>query len=227
MTKKSLGVVRDRIKRRAHQARLELSDELVERLCTYVELLRRWNERMNLTALDDLERGLDRLIVEPLMAVERLPTQRGRLVDIGSGGGSPAIPMKLAAPGVDLLMVEAKARKAAFLREVCRQLELDGTVVETCRYESLLTRTDLHEAHDVLTLRAVRVDGPLLLGLQAFVKPGGQLFLFRGGGASDLPDEIRPPLVWRATHPLVSTLRSRLVVLEKWRAGAMAKKKRT
>ena len=72
---------------------------------------------MNLTALDDRESGLDRLIVEPLMAVERLPTNRGRVVDIGSGGGSPAIPMKLAAPGVDLLMVESKVRKAAFLRE--------------------------------------------------------------------------------------------------------------
>jgi len=181
---------------------------------------------MNLTALDDRERGMDRLIIEPLMAVERLPRIHRRLIDIGSGGGSPAIPMKLAAPGADLLMVEAKTRKAAFLREVCRQLELDATVVETGRYESLLTRTDLHEAHDVLTLRAVRVDGPLLLGLQAFVKPGGQLFLFRGVGASDIPDEIRPPLVWRATHPLVSTLRSRLVVLEKRRSGSMANKKR-
>ena len=215
MSKKSRGVLKDRIKRRAGRARLEPSEELVERLCTYVELLTRWNERMNLTALDDRERGLDRLIVEPLMAIDRLPARRGRVVDIGSGGGSPAIPMKLAAPGLHLLMVEAKARKAAFLREVCRQLELDRTAVETCRYESLLTRADLHEAHDVLTLRAVRVDGQLLLGLQAFVKPGGQLFLFRGGGASDLPEETRPPLVWHATHRLVPELRSRLVILEK------------
>ena len=211
----ALGVVRDRIKRRAHRVRLEPSEDLVERLCTYVDVLRHWNERMNLTALDDRERGLDRLIIEPLMAAERLPTGRGRMVDIGSGGGSPAIPMKLAAPGLHLLMVEAKVRKAAFLREVCRQLELEGTAVETCRYEALLTRADLHEAHDVLTLRAVRVEGRLLRGLQAFVKPGGHLLLFRGGGSRDIPEDTQPPLVWRATHQLVPALWSRLVVLEK------------
>ena len=48
-------------------------------------------------------------------------------MDVGSGGGSPAIPLKLAAPAVALTMVEVKARKSAFLREAIRQLELDST----------------------------------------------------------------------------------------------------
>ena len=155
------------------------------------------------------------MIVEPLAAVQYLPRQ-GRMADIGSGGGSPAVPMKLAIPGLSLLMVEAKARKAAFLREVCRQLELEETIVETCRYETLLTRADLHEAHDVLTLRAVRVDGRLLRGIQAFVRPGGRVFLFRGGtGGNEVPEDVRPVLRWSATYPLVQELGSRLVVLEK------------
>ena len=208
-----------RLKRRASRARLEMPENVLERLGVYVELLQRWNARMNLTALDDDDAGLDRLVIEPLVAARHLSTVRGALIDIGSGGGSPAIPLKVAVPGVSLLMVEAKTRKTAFLREAVRQLELENTTVERGRYEELLPRQEFHEAHDVLTLRAVRVETKVLRGLQAFIKPGGELFLFRGGGGPDVPGGFEPPLTWRATYPLVESLRSRLVVLGKLELG--------
>lgn len=209
--------MKDRIRKRAKRAGLELPDSLVDQLHDYLDLLRRWNERMNLTALDEKDAGLDRLLIEPLIAASHLPAKDGHLIDIGSGGGSPAIPMKLAAPASSLVMVEAKTRKAAFLREVGRQLELGEVAVEVERYETLLARPELHEGHDVLTLRAVRVEGRVLRGLQAFLKPGGVMFLFRGGGAVDVPAALEPPLFWVATYPLVESLRSRLVILEKRR----------
>ncbi len=221
------ATIKNRIRRRAKRAGLTLEDDLVERLWAYVELLGRWNERMNLTALDDKNRGLDRLLVEPLVAATYLPSGRKRVVDIGSGAGSPAIPLKLAAPEARLLMVESKVRRAAFLREACRHLEIEGADVETARFETLLARADLHETHDVLTLRAVRVEARVLNGLQAFVRPGGCLFLFRGGSGPDMPAEVRPPLAWRETHPLAEELGSRLVVLEKRDVGRqVANKKR-
>ena len=174
---------------------------------------------MNLTALDESDKGLDRLLIEPLVAGAHVPVGRSRVVDIGSGSGSPAIPLKLARPGLRLLMVESKARKAAFLREACRHLQLSGVDVETARFESLLARADLHEVHDVLTVRAVRLEARALNGLQAFLRPGGFLFLFRGGSGSDVPADLMPPLSWRETLPLVDVLGSRLVVLEKQGAG--------
>ena len=203
-----------RLLRRAARARVALEEPVAERLGAYVALLRRWNARMNLTALDDVDAGLDRLIIEPLAAARHLPSH-GTLVDIGSGGGSPAIPLKVAVPGLALRMVEAKTRKGAFLREAIRQLALTTTTVESGRYEELLARPELHEAHDVLTLRAVRVEARVLRNLQAFVVPGGRLLLFRGSGSVDVPNELQPPLVWEATYPLVESLRSRLVVLRK------------
>lgn len=206
--------LKQRLLRRATRARVALDETVAERITVYVELLRRWNTSMNLTALDDRNAGLDRLVIEPLAAAAHIPTD-GAIVDIGSGGGSPAIPLKLAVPGVALRMVEAKTRKAAFLREVVRQLELERTEVETGRYEELLARPDLHEAHEALTLRAVRVESRILRGIQAFVAPGGCLLLFRGGGGADVPKDLQPPLAWEATFPLVESLRSRLVVLRK------------
>ena len=208
------AIVRDRIEKRARRAGIDVSGTLAAQLSEYVELLRHWNRRMNLTALDDKDAGLDRLIIEPLVAVSHVPRE-GRAIDIGSGGGSPAIPLKLAIPELSLLMVESKTRKTAFLREACRQLEIEDVVVETGRYEALLSRPELHEVHDLLTLRAVRIEERVLRGLQAFVKPGGALALFRGGGENDVPVDLEPPLAWRATYPLVSTLGSRLAMLEK------------
>lgn len=217
------SVVRDRIERRARRSGVEVSGALAARLAEYAELLRHWNERMNLTALDDRDDGLDRLIIEPLVAASHLP-QEGRAIDIGSGGGSPAIPLKLSAPALSLVMVESKIRKAAFLREACRRLEIDDVVVETGRYEALLSRPELHEVHDLLTVRAVRVEARMLRGLQAFVKAGGVVALFRGGAGSDVPGDLEPPLTWQATYPLVRSLRSRLVLLEKRDVGGRRRK---
>lgn len=202
-----------RLQQRAKRVRLELPLPVVEQLAVYIELLQRWNERMNLTALDDRDSGLDRLVIEPLVAARHLPTLADNVIDIGSGGGSPAIPLRLAMRGGSMLMVEAKTRKAAFLREVVRQLGLMDTSVETARFESLLAVPDLHESFDALSLRAVRVEARVLRGLQAFIRPGGELLLFRG--SRDEPAGIEPPLRWKATYPLVDGLRSRLVVLRK------------
>ena len=66
-----------------------------------------------------------------------------------------------------------------------------------------------------MTIRAVRVEARVLATLQAFAKPGGQIFLFRGSGHSDPSESVTPPLAWKATYPLIESLRSRLVVLEK------------
>ena len=205
---------RTRLARRAKKAGVFLSDELAGQLASYYDLPSHWNRKINLTALDQPDDAIDRLLLEPVLAARYLPSAISSLMDIGSGGGSPAIPLKLCAQAASLTMVEAKARKSAFLREAVRTLRLERTVVEAARYEELLARPELHEAVDVLTLRAVRVEVRTLLTLQAFVRPGGLLFLFRGASGPDSP-EVVPPLRWTGTFPLVENLQSRLTLLQK------------
>ena len=212
----------EKLSRRARRAGVTLAAELGARLETYYRLLAVWNPKINLTGLALSEvspEALDRLLVEPLAAAKYVPGAATRMIDLGTGGGSPAIPLVLAAPQLRLLMVESKTRKSVFLREAIRALELPGADVATARFEELLARPDLHEAHELVTIRAVRVEQRTLLVLQAFAKPGGLVFLFRGSGSGDPPDTITPPLAWKATYPLVESLRSRLVVLEKRTIG--------
>ncbi len=206
-----------RLTRRARNAQAPaISPELASALWTYFELLFRWNAKINLTSLreDRPDEAIDRLLIEPLIAARHLPTPAAHIIDVGSGGGSPVIPMKLAAPEAPIVMVESKARKSAFLREAARQLGLTNVEVATARVEELLTRPDLHEAADVVTLRAVRLDMKLLTGLQAFLKPGGLVFLFRSRTAESRSTATLP-LQQREVVPLGDS--AGLAILQKLR----------
>jgi 16S rRNA (guanine527-N7)-methyltransferase len=114
-------------------------------------------------------------------------------------------------------MVESKARKSAFLREAIRALGLVGASVETARYEELLSRPDLHESFDVLTVRAVRVDARAMANLEAFLRPGGAIYLFTAAGNEDIVTALPPSLTPTADLSLIESLRSRLVVVERRR----------
>jgi 16S rRNA (guanine527-N7)-methyltransferase len=212
--------LRARLLRRSRRAGLSLESALADQLVSYLGLLARWNRKINLTSITQPDEAIDRLLIEPLLAARHLPSGRPLcLLDIGSGGGSPAIPLALAAPGTAVTMVESKVRKSAFLREAVRHLALESAVVETTRYEELLTRPELHEASDVVSLRAVRAESRVLMNLQAFLKPGGWFFLFTSSSGPGPLTSIPPPLTLLAIHPLVETLRSRLVVIEKQPVG--------
>jgi 16S rRNA (guanine527-N7)-methyltransferase len=221
----------DRLTKRARKANVTLEPQLVESLAAYFRLLEFWNEKVNLPAFslkDAPDEAIDRLLIEPLVAAKHLHGSHGhghahgpqlgprpRLLDIGSGGGSPAIPLKLAIPSLNLVMVESKTRKSAFLREAIRHLNLADSLVETVRAEDLLTRPELHESQDLVTIRAVRIEQKLLTRIQAFLRLGGRILLFRSSVGTETPPPVAPPLVYEATWTLVETLRSRLVVLRK------------
>jgi 16S rRNA (guanine527-N7)-methyltransferase len=209
--------IREKLARRASKAGVSLPGDISDRLEAYFELLRKWNRKVSLTALPVEGAGdeaIDRLLIEPLAAARFFPCLEAAAIDIGSGGGSPAIPLKLAAPKISMRMVESKMRKAAFLREVVRTLELDKTDVEAVRFEELLVRPALHDAADVLTMRAVKIDVKTLAGLQSFLKPNGMLFLF-GSRSAVAARTTNSHFTATSTHVLVRQWGSQLEILQK------------
>lgn len=202
---------RSRLLRRAAKANIFIPDSQADQLAAFLDLLFRWNRKINLTALTGVEDAIDRLLLEPWVASRHLPPGPGNLIDVGSGGGSPAIPMAIAVPDYRLTMVEAKARKAAFLREAVRVLGLSGWNVETARFQTLLAQESHRSAYTALSVRAVRVDRASLSELSGFVAAGGLALVFRGpSGRDEVPDA--PPMVWVGTHTLVPHLASRLTI---------------
>ena len=173
---------REHLARRVKSAHLTIEPEVADQLEVYFRLLVRWNVRVNLTALrldEPTDDTFDRLFVEPLAAARQVQDSWTPWFDVGSGGGSPAIPLKLVKPVLRLTMVESTARKAAFLREAVRSLGLMDTSVETARFEELASRPDIADTAGVVTIRAVRPDLTLLNAAARILRDRGVLLLFR------------------------------------------------
>ena len=170
-----------RVERRLARSATRLSDRQVDQLVDYLLLLDRWNQRMNLTALDDPDTAVDRLIVEPVMAAAAIDAvgvdARRHRLRWRFAGHSP----EDCRPDLALTMVEVKTRKSVFLREVVRHLELSSCVVETARFEQVLTRPATAGAVDVVSIRAVRAEDEQLRLFGDALRPGGQQFWFLSG----------------------------------------------
>jgi 16S rRNA (guanine527-N7)-methyltransferase len=177
---------RELLKQRAEASDLSLDSLLEERLSKYFQLLAHWNTRINLTSLaldPPTPQTVDRLIIEPLVAASLVTPSVSVWFDLGSGGGSPAIPLQLARPARRLVMVESRERKAAFLRQVIRELPLDGAEVEVSRIESVAAEPRNAGMADLVTVRALRLEASLIGWIQTLLRFGGQAILF-GADAS-------------------------------------------
>ena len=170
---------RESLASRLAKARLSLATNQLELLAEYWRLLERWNSRINLTSIPlegSPSHSIDRLIVEPLIAASLIPPPPVAWFDLGSGGGSPAVPLKILNPGANLTMVESRSRKGAFLREVVRSLGFTATKVAIDRFEDVALRDAA--AADCITVRAVRADKTLSDSALRLLCPSGRMILF-------------------------------------------------
>src|SRR5262249_6958998 len=176
-----------RLAARAAQIGVAIPPASVDALETYFFLLARWNETVNLTALPldpPRDNTFDRLLLEPIAAADRIqPSTNPRSavpiwVDLGSGGGSPAIPLKILRPHWVLTMVEARERKTAFLREAVRALQLGNVDVRNVRFEEL---EGPDGSVDLVSVRAVRLDASLEHVATRLLTATGLLALFGSG----------------------------------------------
>jgi 16S rRNA (guanine527-N7)-methyltransferase len=196
-----------------------LTPRLLEALRRYLDLLLRWNARVNLTAVRDPEKIVTRHFGESLFAARVL--LRGRdaaaaastLVDVGSGAGFPGVPMKLFAPELELTLIEAHNKRAVFLREVVRSLGLDRAEVFGGRAEHWTKTADL------VTLRAVEQFERALPVAAKLVAEGGRLGLLIGAGQVSTAQEVLGKS-WRWREPTAVPLSQARVVLEAERDGS-------
>lgn len=150
-----------------------LSETQTFQISTYIDLLVRWNARINLTAIRDEENIVTRHFGESLfVARTAIPQEPARLVDVGSGAGFPGLPIKVWAPHLHVTLTEANNKKATFLREVLRALRLSDIEVFAKRVEDFPA-----QSADVVTLRAVERFDTILLSAARLVASGGRLVL--------------------------------------------------
>lgn len=195
-----------------------VSEACLAQLGDYLGRLFAMNEQMNLTAITDPESAWERHILDALTLLPLLPDvpAGGSLLDIGSGGGIPGIPLAIARPDLHITLVEATQKKASFLSAVSAAMGLSNVSVRAERAESLV-RGELHSAFDVVTARAVArliTLAPLTL---PFARPGGLVLLIKGQRAEEELAEASTVLrKQRAAHErTVATPTGRIVVLRR------------
>ncbi|MDQ3940081.1 MAG: 16S rRNA (guanine(527)-N(7))-methyltransferase RsmG [Actinomycetota bacterium] len=167
--------------------RESLPPRVVARLEAYEALVRRWAPKLDLVAPGDLDRFGSRHIDDALRAlplVEAAPP--GAAVDVGSGAGVPGIPLAIAAPERHWRLLEPRARRAAFLEEAVRELDLEVEVGRLRAEEA--ARTEWGQAHALATARALAPPRAALELLWPLLRPGGYAVLFVGDSA-EIPPE--------------------------------------
>lgn len=155
----------------------ELDSQAIHGFEAYFALLKRWNARLNLTAIRDEEGILSRHFLESIACARTIPAGVATLLDFGSGAGFPGIPIAMCRPEISVTLAESQAKKAAFLREALRTLELSNTTVHSDRGESLAG------SFDCVVMRAVdRMERAVSLGSR-LVRPAGWLVLMATNAA--------------------------------------------
>jgi len=127
----------EKIRRAVGEFEFSLDDKQILQIQQYIQILLAWNDRMNLTAIRDPLEILYRHFCESMYAAAAVPIDRGRLADVGSGGGFPGLPLKIIRPDLQVFLIESSIKKATFLAEVIRELELTSAQVIVGRYEEL------------------------------------------------------------------------------------------
>jgi len=149
-----------------------LDDAAIARLIDYVELLERWNAAYNLTAVRDPAEMVTRHLLDSLAI---LPHVAGAtLADLGSGAGLPGIPLAIAAPEREILLVDSNGKKARFLREAVRKLALAKTRIAEARVENV------EGTFDCITARAFASLGDMLAWGGHLLAPGGRWLALKG-----------------------------------------------
>jgi 16S rRNA (guanine527-N7)-methyltransferase len=201
------GRVGQRLNALLQEAGLEPIDEAAgARFERFYSLIIRWNVRLNLTAIRDEEGIISRHFIESIILARSLPTGITTLLDFGSGAGLPGVPIAVCRPDIALTLAESQGKKAAFLHEAVRALEL-SVAVHAGRAERLIER------FDCVTMRAVdRMSGSVHLAVQLLAQDGWLALMTTATELDRLKVAAGVDLLWREPISLPGG-RQRLIAL--------------
>lgn len=178
-----------------------LTERQIRLLYRHGELLQRWNRTMNLTAIRDPHMMAVKHFIDSFGPARHFVPMR-RVLDVGSGGGFPGLPLKIAWPSIELTMVDAARKKVSFLRHVIRELALKGACAVQARVEDLSRQAKV-PLYDTIVCRAFSSLAFIAAQLPPLLSEGGRIVVWKGR----LPQEEM-----REIEPMLSTARRALTL---------------
>lgn len=183
-----------------------------EKTRAYIDLLLKWNRRVALTSITSADEILRVHFGESLFAIQAAHIATGRLADVGSGAGFPGVPLAMALPGFEMSLIESNAKKAAFLSELVRVLELMNARVHHGRAESM----SVDERFDIVAARATGEYRQLLRWSEERLNADGKAVLWLG---EKQIDELAGAKGWVWQRPVrISRTKGRFILVGRLRA---------
>lgn len=170
------------------QLGLALTPSQAGQMVRHAQLLIEWNRRINLTAITDPEQVLSKHCLDAIVASSFL-TRNGTLLDIGTGGGFPGIPLKIMRPDVTMTLIDSVRKKISFVNHVIRELDLEKIEALHTRAQDLAGRREYQASFDTVTCRALTdLESVLRLALP-MLTPKGKIVAYQGPNDPSL-DEV-------------------------------------
>lgn len=168
----------------AAEAGIDLNDDMLARFGRYSELLREWNERMNLTAITDERDIAVKHFYDSLLLLTEADIPKGAsVIDIGTGAGFPGVVLKIARPDIKLTLMDSLAKRLTFLEALLGELGLDAALIHSRAEDG--ASGELRESFDIATARAVAALPVLCEYCLPYVKPGGSFVALKGPSAAE------------------------------------------
>ncbi len=167
---------------------IEISDKQLELFDKYYQLLIYYNNMFNITTITDREEVYKKHFIDSILGVDSFCGKT--LIDIGSGGGFPAIPIKIMKEDLEVVLLEATGKKCNFLNAVIKELDLKNIKVINDRAEVLAKDNNFREKFDLCSARAVARLNTLCEYCLPFVKIGGKFISYK----ANIEDEIKESL---------------------------------
>lgn len=224
MTNQLLGLS---IKGSAEIIRFDVSPAQIQQLEQYARFVLAWNQKINLISRQNAEKTVAGHIADSLAALSLLDEAAisspvpMTVMDLGSGGGFPGLPLKVCRPGINLTCVEATQKKAKFLDLASQELALQNVTVVPQHSQELVSEKELQNKYDVVLCRAVAGLKELVKRAFPFLRPGGVLLAFKAQKAEQEIKEAEKELA--KNHMRVKTIKEygidgkprQIIVLEK------------
>lgn len=165
---------------------IKVSDKQLNSFEKYYQLLIHYNSMFNLTAITEREEVYKKHFIDSVINVDKLVGDK--LIDVGSGGGFPALPIKIMRPELKVTLLEATGKKCEFLKAVVKELNLSDVTVLNGRAEDFAKNIEYRENFDICTARAVARLNTLCEYCMPFVKVGGSFVSFKAKAQEEITE---------------------------------------
>ena len=169
---------------------VEIDEGVTAQFSVHASELIRWNRKINLTAITDPRDIAIKHFIDSLAPSKRIPDE-ARVLDIGSGGGFPGIPLKILKPFLSVLMIDSARKKVNFLKHVLRTLDLEHIEALQIRAETLSKDPEFANSFDVIISRALSDLAPFLKNALPLLAPQGTILAMKGKTDPEELDAVR------------------------------------